>query len=116
VVDKLSLEYVKGATVDFTVEMIGETFEVRRLSSRQMPWIRRTDRDLLQAAHELALTAATGCVCPGQGQSKFRRRVRVWGVVHPHVMQSRRGVSGMTDSCTAATTSGMFREQLGAPL
>ena len=29
VVDKLSLEYVKGATVDFTVEMIGETFEVR---------------------------------------------------------------------------------------
>lgn len=30
VVDKLSLEYVKGATVDFTVEMIGETFEVRQ--------------------------------------------------------------------------------------
>lgn len=29
VVDQLSLEYVKGATVDFTVEMIGETFEVR---------------------------------------------------------------------------------------
>jgi Fe-S cluster assembly iron-binding protein IscA len=32
VVDKLSLEYVKGATVDFTVEMIGETFEVRQRS------------------------------------------------------------------------------------
>jgi iron-sulfur cluster assembly accessory protein len=29
VIDGLSLEYVKGATVDFTVEMIGEAFEVK---------------------------------------------------------------------------------------
>lgn len=29
VIDALSLEYVKGATVDFTVEMIGEAFEVK---------------------------------------------------------------------------------------
>ena len=70
-VDALSLEYVKGATVDFTVEMIGETFEVRAVSRVCPCWRRYFTRELKSSEHVAArrskttrtLTASAAAAC-----------------------------------------------------